>query len=143
MNPIMLAQAATTAPPVAKATAMGFAVVVALACLGFLLVVWLLVAFCGKRICENCGHEPGVLIWIPILQTIPMVRAAGMSGWMAIVLFIPIIGYFFSIYVWWKLSEGCGKPGALGLLAIFPPLLIILIPLLAFTGSRPAPAQSA
>ena len=39
------------------------------------LVVYLFACYLMKRICEKAGGEPGILIWIPILQIIPMLKA--------------------------------------------------------------------
>ena len=46
---------------------------------GGLLVLYLLFCFCGKLICEKTGNKAGFLMWVLILQWIPLLIAAGMS----------------------------------------------------------------
>ena len=36
--------------------------------LAVVLVIYIFFCYCAKRICEKCGDEPGVLIWIPIAK---------------------------------------------------------------------------
>ena len=49
--------------------------------LGIALLVYLFHCYCCMLICVKTGKPPGVLIWIPVLQLYPLIRAAGMSGW--------------------------------------------------------------
>jgi len=76
---------------------LGLAVILFLLVLA--VVVFLVFAYFYKRICKNCGHEPGVLIWIPIVQFIPIVQAAGLPVWMFILTLVPFVNYFFFIYL--------------------------------------------
>jgi len=46
------------------------------------LCIFLFFSYCLSLICEKAGSPGGLLVWIPILQWIPMVRAAAMGpGW--------------------------------------------------------------
>lgn len=47
--------------------------------LGVLLVFHLFFSFCLKLICVKAGYQPGFAVWLPVLQVIPALRAAGMS----------------------------------------------------------------
>jgi hypothetical protein len=60
----------------------------ALACIA---VGYLLFCSCACLLCQKTGTKPGILIWLPILQMFPLLRAAGMSGWWFLALFIPIL----------------------------------------------------
>src|SRR5438874_148767 len=51
------------------------------AVMGGLMLIYLLFCYCCLLICQKAGHEPGLLIWIPIFQAIPLLRAARMSPW--------------------------------------------------------------
>jgi hypothetical protein len=42
------------------------------------LVCFVFVSYCYKRICAKAGHDAGMLVWIPIVRTIPLVQAAGL-----------------------------------------------------------------
>jgi hypothetical protein len=98
---------------------------------GIALIVYLFFCFCNKRICEKCGVEPGILIWIPILGWIPMFWAAQMSGWMILLMLIPIVSLIVYVILWVKVCQARGK----GVLAILLVLLlpVIGVPYLAFS----------
>jgi ABC-type uncharacterized transport system YnjBCD permease subunit len=51
-----------------------------------------------------------------------LVRIAGMSGWLALLYLIPIVGWIFGIVVAFKLGERFGKGGVFSffLLWVFP-----------------------
>ncbi|MFM8468909.1 MAG: DUF5684 domain-containing protein [Limisphaerales bacterium] len=98
----------------------------------FALVVHVFFSFCLKRICEKCGHEPGILIWIPIANLIPQLTAAKQPIWMIILFFIPIVNIGAIVFLFWKLCEARGKAGALGLRMQVPLVNIGLICYLAF-----------
>ena len=54
----------------------GMAIGVLLFIVAVCLVFYIFFCFCYKRICEKCGVTPGVLIWIPIVQALPLLEAA-------------------------------------------------------------------
>ncbi len=127
----LLAQSGT-ASGVQKAAAAGLGIAVLLAIVGFSLAVYVFFCFCMKLICEKAGHEPGFLIWIPILNLIPQLKAAKLPVWMIVLFFIPIVNFGIIIYLWIKLCEARGKPGPLGILIIVPIANLGLICWLAF-----------
>ena len=97
------------------------------------LAVYLFGCYCAKRICEKTGHEPGVLIWIPIVNLVPLLTAAALPLWLIILFFVPFINIVVGIYMWWKLCEARGKPGPLALVLLIP-LVGIFVPIyLAFS----------
>ena len=129
----MAAQSSQGASPAAKAGALAFGGAVLLVILAFALVVYLFVSFCYKRICEKAGHQPGILVWIPLAQFYPLVVAAGLPGWMFILALIPFVNIVFFFVLWFKLFEARGKPGWLVVLFLIPLAPLILIPYLAFS----------
>lgn len=106
-------------------------IIALLVALGVALVVYLFFCYCFKRICEKAGHQPGVLIWIPILQMIPLLQVAGMAAWMIVLLIIPIVGWVVAIIMWAKICQARGKSPWLVILGIILP--IVFIPYLAFS----------
>lgn len=70
--------------------------------LAVLLVFHLFFSFCLKLICVKAGSEPGFAVWLPGLQVIPALRAAGMSLlWLlptvlclVVVLSLPLVSRF-------------------------------------------------
>jgi hypothetical protein len=54
-------------------------------------LVYVIFCSCSLLLCRKIGKEPGLLIWIPILQIFPLLRAAGMSGRWFIAFFVPVL----------------------------------------------------
>lgn len=98
----------------------------------FGLAFYLFYCFCNKRICEKCGVTPGILIWIPILNVIPLFWAARMSAWLVLLMLVPIVGFIIYIILWVKICEVRGK-GALGIILVIL-LPAIGVPYLAFSA---------
>jgi hypothetical protein len=93
---------------------------VLLGILGFLVVWYLLVCACFHLICSKANHPGGVMVWLPVLQVFPLLRAAGMSGWWFLALFVPLLNIV--AYVLWcfKIVEARGKHVVWAILLILP-----------------------
>jgi hypothetical protein len=77
---------------------------------------YLLVCFCLLKICQKAGYEPGILIWLPILQVIPLLYAAKMS-------LVWVLGCLFGLtqIVWcFKIAKARGKTAWTGFFLLFP-----------------------
>jgi hypothetical protein len=113
----------------AASTGVGLAVfaIVLIICLA----LYIFACFCMKRICEKCNVQPGILIWIPIVQLVPLLQVAGLPVWTIILFFIPIVGFVMGIVMWAKICTARGKSALLVIGIIFLP--IIFIPYLAFS----------
>jgi hypothetical protein len=85
-----------------------------------LLMAHLFCSYCCMLICRKTGNHPGVLVWLPLLQAIPMLRAASMSTRWFGALFIP--GLNLVAYVLWgiKIVEARQKTMPLAILLLFP-----------------------
>lgn len=127
-----LVQQSGKASGVQKAAAIGFSIAVLLAAITFSLVIYVFFCFCMKRICEKAGHEPGILIWIPIANLVPQLTAAKLPIWLIILFFIPLVNIAALVLLFWKLCEARGKAGPLGLLMLVPFANLGLILYLAF-----------
>jgi hypothetical protein len=68
---------------------------VLLVLLGGCFAVWFFHCYCLRLICSKTGSEPGLLIWVPYLQIIPMVRAAGMQYSWLWLFYAPWMGGYF------------------------------------------------
>ena len=128
----LLVQSSGKASDVQKAAAVGFSIAVIVGILAFSLVVYVFFCFCMKRICEKAGHEPGILIWIPIVNLIPQLTAAKLPVWLIVLFFIPFVNIVPLVLLFWKLCEARGKPGPLGLIVLVPFANLGLILYLAF-----------
>ncbi len=105
---------------------------------GFL-VVWLVfyVVTCLalKKICEKCGVQPGVLIWIPILQMIPVFKAGKMNPWLILLLVVPLANLVVLIMVFVNILKTLGQNPLLVILLLIPIVNIIYLLDLGFSGS--------
>lgn len=110
-----------------------FGSLLALAVVLFLLLITHLVtSFCFKKICEKAGHTPGVLVWIPIANFVPLLETAKLPVWMIVLLLIPFVQIAGFVFLFWKLCEARGKAGPLALLMLVPFGNLGLILYLAF-----------
>ena len=102
-----------------------------------LIGVYLFGCYCCKLICEKTGNEPGALVWLPLLQVLPMLRAASMSLSWFVALFIPglnLVGYF----VWCvKVVDARHKTMPLAFLLLFPLTSLFALAYLAFSEAAP------
>jgi hypothetical protein len=95
--------------------------------------VYIFFCYCCKRICQKAGRDPGVMIWIPIVQLIPLLQTAGMAEWMIILLLIPLVNLVVGIMMWAKICEARGKSPWLVILMFVPVANLAFIPYLAFS----------
>src|SRR6266545_1118044 len=103
--------------------ALGVGLAVFLLIAAVALAIYLFICYCCKVICQKTGRDPGVLIWIPIAQWIPLLQVAGLPVWMIILFFVPIANVLVHIIMWVKIFQARGKSGLLVLLLIFLPIV--------------------
>lgn len=115
-----------------KAAAAGLGIAVFLGAVLFAVVVHLFMSFCLKRVCEKAGTTPGVLIWIPIANLVPLLETAKLPVWLIVLFFIPFVNIAAGVFLFWKLCEARSKPGPLALLMLIPGVNLGLILYLAF-----------
>jgi len=127
-------------------------------------VGYLFFCFCCMLICKKTSNEPGILVWLPVLQVFPLLRAAGMSGWWFFLFLLgplgmaPLLGWQPGMSEWWfllvllpglnaiagivwsvRICQTRGKSGWLGLLLLLPVTNLFVFLYLAFSdGSSPA-----
>jgi hypothetical protein len=102
-----------------------------------ILLSFLFNSWCHKLICEKTGKEPGVLIWLPILQIRPIFKAANMSLlWIFLPPIAPIVWCF-------KIAKARGKSPLVGFLLILPMTSFFAFLYLAFSdGVEPNKEQA-
>jgi hypothetical protein len=106
------------------------------------LVLHIFYSVCMRKICLKAKAEPGGMIWIPILQFVPLHRAAGISPGLVLLYFVPLIGVFVFIYWCVKICRALEKSAGLVFLIFVPILNLLFIPYLAFSGSGDEPVVS-
>jgi len=107
--------------------------------LGGILLIHLLFCYCCLLICQKAGQEPGMLIWLPILQIFPLLRAARMSPAWAIVSLL-ILPALIAPIVWcFKIAKARQKSPVVGFFLLLPPFNFFTFLYLAFADKVPTP----
>lgn len=114
---------------------------VVIAVLGGMFALYLFVCYCAKLICQKAGSEPGLLVWLPILQLFPLLRAAGLSGWWFIGFCLPVVSILAHILWCIRICQARGKGGVAMFFLIFPVTYPLAFLYLAFSGSAKSEEQ--
>ena len=169
-SPVATNAPSPTATPAARPTAsrldfyrmeleklhLPFALLVASLALAF--VFYLFSCYCLKLICEKAGSEPDALIWLPLFQMIPALRAAGMSGWWLLVWLTPVLNAVnstglrtldlalailtlvasFGVQIAWcfKITAARGQPVWVAILLLLPGVNLVAFLYLAFSEAK-------
>lgn len=104
------------------------------AALGAVLAIYFFFCFCSHLICKKAGHEPGLLIWIPVLQIFPLLKAAGMSGWWFLGFCLPLVNLVAQIVWCFKIVQARGKSTIFAILMILPITNLFAFLYLAFSS---------
>jgi hypothetical protein len=108
------------------------------AVLGVGVLIYLFHCYCCMLICRKTGNPPGILIWLPVLQFFPLLRAAGMSGWWFLAYFVPVLNLV-ALIVWpLKIAKARGKSVWVGVLLLLPVTGLFAFLYLAFSKGVPA-----
>lgn len=106
-----------------------------------LLGVYLFFCYCLKLICQKAGQPPGGLIWIPVLQALPLLRAARMSPWWFLALVVPGLN-FVALVLWcFKIAQARGKSALTAVALLLPGLNLVALLYLAFSDGAPKPTE--
>lgn len=107
--------------------------------IGVLLGTWLFFSYCLLLICRKTGTEPGVLVWLPVLQMIPMFRAAGMSAWWVLGMCVPLVNLVGLVLWSFKIAKARSKGVFTAILLILPVTNILAFLYLAFAAGDEKP----
>jgi hypothetical protein len=102
--------------------------------LGGFLVAYFVYCLCLQRVCVNAGSKPGWLVWLPILQMFPLLRAARMPVWWIVVFCIPVLNILAHLLWCARIVRACGKGFVTGLMLFLPVTNIFALLYLAFSG---------
>lgn len=98
----------------------------------FGIALFVFFSYCLKAICEKANHDPDILIWIPLVQLIPMARIAGINPLLLLLYVVPFINVVFMLYHWAKVCIAIDKSPWLVILLLIPVLNLTFLPILAF-----------
>jgi len=102
------------------------------------LVFHLFFSYCARLICIKTGNVPGIMVWLPVLQIFPMLRAAGMSGWWFLGLFVPVLNLVVQILWCINIVKARGKHVIWAILLILPLINVVAFIYLAFSDDGAA-----
>ena len=90
--------------------------------------------YCCMLICQKAGQKPGFLVWLPVLQLFPLLRAAGMSAWWFLAWFVPLLNLL--AYVLWcfNIAKARNKTAWVGLFLLLPVTSLLAFLYLALSG---------
>ena len=109
-----------------------------LAVLVFSLFLYLFCCYCGLLICRKTGKPASILIWLPVLQLFPLLRAAGMSGWWFAAYLVPVVNVVAQILWSVNIAKARGKSGWVALFLVLPLTSFFAFLYLAFSNGGPA-----
>jgi hypothetical protein len=107
---------------------------IVLIALGMVVGAYLFICYCLKLICQKAGQAPGLMLWCPILQMFPLLRAAGMSGWWLLGFLIPLVNIVAGILWSFKIVEARGKSSLVAVFLILPFTSLFALLYLAFSN---------
>ena len=104
--------------------------------LAILFGVYLVICYCLGSICRKAHSEPGFLVWLPLFQLFPMLRAAKMSRWWFFLFCTPA---FILAHIAWsiKIVKARDKSPWVALFMVAPPTTLFAFFYLAFSRSTP------
>ena len=94
----------------------------------FILGLYVAQALALMTIANKTNTPNGWFAWVPILNIILMLQIAELELWYIVLCFIPCVNIAVYIYMWWKIAERRGKPGAIAL-AMLVPVVNFFVPL--------------
>jgi hypothetical protein len=106
--------------------------------LGIMLLVYLFHCYCCLLICQKTGNPPGPLVWLPVLQLLPLLRAAGMSNWWFLAYCVPVLNIVAQVLWSFNIAKARGKSAWVGLMLVLPGTNLFAFLYLAFSNGAPA-----
>lgn len=101
--------------------------------LGVFAVLYLFFCYCASLICQKAGKPGGLLVWLPILQYIPLLRAAKMSPLWLLAMFVPILNII--VHIMWSFRiAGVRGQGLFTAIFLILPTYPLAFMYLAFVG---------
>jgi hypothetical protein len=128
-RPVPAPPAAPKKPMAADAAAGILAVAV-----GLFIAFSLYYSLCLYKIAEKLGVDGAWAAWVPIVHFYwPVVGAAAKPAWWTILLLVPVVNLFISVYLWTCISGNLGRNKWMGLLMMVPLINLVYLGMLAFS----------
>jgi hypothetical protein len=105
--------------------------------LALLGILYLFLCYCCWQICRKTSNRAGLLVWLPGFQMIPLLRAAGMSPWLFLALFLPVVNLIIWIVWCFRICRVRQKSPLLGIMMLLPVTNVMAFVYLALSGYGP------
>jgi len=128
--------------------------------LALLGILYLFFCYCCWQICRKTSNRAGLFVWLPGFQMIPLLRAAGMSPWLFLLLFVPpasvaasvalsspaiivaaIVFSLVNLIIWivwcFRICRVRQKSALLGILLLLPATNVLAFVYIALSGYGP------
>ena len=105
--------------------------------LALLGILYLFFCYCCWQICRKTSNRGGLFVWLPGFQMIPLLRAAGMSPWLFLALFLPLVNMIICIVWCFRICRVRQKSAVLGILLLLPVTNVLAFVYLALSGYGP------
>ena len=102
--------------------------------LGGFVLAFLLFSYCAMLICKKTGQKPGILVWLPVAQAVPLLRAAGMPVWWLVVMLVPVVNVVAHVFWCLNISKARGKGIVTAILLMLPGTNLAAFLYLAFSA---------
>lgn len=109
---------------------------------GVIAALYLFMSTCFWLLCRKTHIAPGPLVWIPVLQIVPLLRAANMSRIWFFAFFIPVLNLVAHIVWCVKIVKARGKSPVMALLLMLPLTNVFVFLYLVFSSSAPVEMES-
>ena len=110
--------------------------------LGGVMCIYVLFCLATIKICKKTTVRPGLWAWLPGFQFVSLFKAAGMSPWNYLWLYIPPINLIVMMVWCFKICRARQKHPALGFLMLLVPINIFVFFYLAFSSRKEAPVPN-
>ena len=110
----------------------------------FVFLVYLYFSLCLYLIARKLNLSGAWMAWVPILQVFTFIGCAGKPAWWFLLLLVPIVNFFVTIYLWMCIAENLGREKWFALLTLVPVVNLIYMGVLAFSkeGAETSPAAT-
>lgn len=107
---------------------------VAYSIVAMVILLYLLFSYLCRCICVKTSNPPSPLIWLPVFKQIPLFKAAGMSPWWILSMFVAPL-YLVAWIMWcFKIVQARGKKTIFAIMLLLPVTNVIAFFYLALSG---------
>jgi hypothetical protein len=111
--------------------------------LGAALILYLFFCYCCSLICQKSRKRAGALVWVPVLQLLPLLRAARMSRWWFLAWFVPGLNLVAQILWSVKIVQARAMSGWVAVFLLLPLTSLFAFLYLAFQAAPPKEEEPA